>query len=253
MLSRYLNFLRRSVGHVPTSQSSRATADSEYWTNHNVTSHRSFASCSDSLAYFHWRNDQYFNYLDLMPVNQADNLTVLDYGCGPGHDLVGFATYSKVKHLIGADVSSSSLSESRHRLNLHDQPTQFIQLDPESPTISIPDASVDLIHCSGVIHHIPDPLPTIREFKRILAPKGTLQIMVYNRLSIWYHLYCAFHLSCLRETCQESTLEDVFRRSTDGVNCPTSRNNVILLKVDVWDCVMRDMQIRNREELAVLE
>ena len=29
-----------------------------------------------------------------MPVNQADGLVVLDYGCGPGNDLVGFGHFS---------------------------------------------------------------------------------------------------------------------------------------------------------------
>jgi len=85
----------------------------EYWTAHNVTGHLRFRSAQQSLEYFHWRNSQYPGYIDLMPVAGFDGQHVLDFGCGPGHDLVGFGSYSKPARLVGADVSSTSLSESR--------------------------------------------------------------------------------------------------------------------------------------------
>ena len=70
--------------------SSAGVAD--YWTRYNVTSHERFASAANSLAYLRWRNDQYFGYSELMPVDRQDGKVILDFGCGPGHDLVGFAT-----------------------------------------------------------------------------------------------------------------------------------------------------------------
>ena len=51
-----------------------------------------------------------------MPVKVYDNKVILDFGCGPDHDLIGFDYYSKPKKLIGSDVSSSSLEEARCRL-----------------------------------------------------------------------------------------------------------------------------------------
>ena len=91
----------------------------DYWTEHNVTSHLLFANTEESLEYFHWRNAQYYNYIDLMPVSGYCNKAVLDFGCGPGHDLVGFGVYSKPSRLVGADLSSSSLAEANVRLKLH--------------------------------------------------------------------------------------------------------------------------------------
>ena len=67
-----------------------------------MTAHERFASETESLTYLRWRNDQYFGYLELMPVHSQDGRVVLDFGCGPGHDLVGFATSSKPARLIGA-------------------------------------------------------------------------------------------------------------------------------------------------------
>ena len=51
-----------------------------------------------------------------MPVNNANDMNVLDYGCGPGNDLVGFTEFSKTKSLTGVDVSSTAIKKSKERL-----------------------------------------------------------------------------------------------------------------------------------------
>src|SRR5947207_1264463 len=90
-----------------------------YWTAHNVTSHHEFGSIGNSLEYLHWRNDQYFDYIKLMPLDRLDGKTVLDFGCGPGHDLVGFGSFSKPARLVGVDLSSVSLGQASRRVALH--------------------------------------------------------------------------------------------------------------------------------------
>ena len=70
-----------------------ANAIKHYWCLHNVTNHHCFKSESESLDYLNWRNKCYLHYEKYMPVNQADDKVVLDFGCGPGHDLVGFSQY----------------------------------------------------------------------------------------------------------------------------------------------------------------
>ena len=138
-----------------------------YWTRHNVTSHYSFKTADESLDYFHWRNDQYFNYIDLMPVTGQDNNIVLDYGCGPGHDLVGFGIYSRPAKLIGMDVSPSSIEEARRRMKLHQIPCELSVLEPNIAKLPLDDMSVDYIHCSGVLHHTADPLQILHEFQEL--------------------------------------------------------------------------------------
>jgi SAM-dependent methyltransferase len=123
---------------TPPSASGRIVAD--YWTRHNVTQHRAFSSPEESLSYFQWRIDQYFSYIKLMPVCSQNNKVVLDYGCGPGHDLVGFGVYSKPRKLFGVDVSSSSLNEARARLALHGIEAELILLDPSSACLPIETA-----------------------------------------------------------------------------------------------------------------
>jgi SAM-dependent methyltransferase len=73
-----------------------------------VTLHHQFKSAEESLAFFHWRNDQYFGYIERMPVAGFDGKAVLDFGCGPGHDVIGFAIYSSPARLVAADISPAS-------------------------------------------------------------------------------------------------------------------------------------------------
>lgn len=193
-----------------------------YWTEHNVTLHHSFNSPEASLEYFSWRNDQYFNYIELMPVSGQDGKVVLDYGCGPGHDLVGFGTFSRPSRLIGADISTSSLGEAKARLAIHGIDADFIQIDPSNTSLPLESNSVDHIHSSGVLHHTPDPVRILRELHRILKPGGTMNVMVYNYDSLWVHLYVAYQRNLVQGLYPDEDIRIQFTHSTDGENCPIS-------------------------------
>lgn len=213
------SLVRRLLRTVrPPSPDSRA-----YWTEHNVTSHHRFTSVEESADYFDWRNTQYPGYIELMPVSGFDGAAVLDFGCGPGHDLVGFGTYSKPSRLVGADVSSSSLAESGQRLALHGIPAELIELIPGAP-LPFGDDTFDHVHSSGVLHHMPKPEAALRELRRVLRPTGTAFVMVYNSNSIWMHLKVAYQRTIVEGLYPELSLEERFARSTDGENCPISRS-----------------------------
>jgi ubiquinone/menaquinone biosynthesis C-methylase UbiE len=196
-----------------------------YWTAHLVTNDKKFKNAQDSLDYFLWRNKQYPGYIDLMPVNCANDLIVLDYGCGPGNDLVGFSEFSKAKKLIGADVSSTALMVAKKRLGLHklNEYIELIKLDENSNLIPLSANSVDLVHSSGVLHHVKVLNIVLSEIHRILKPGGTFQVMVYNYNSIWVHLYVAYVIQIKKKKYSNLSILDAFRRSTDGPNCPISR------------------------------
>ena len=194
----------------------------DYWTDHNVTMHHGFRCEQDSLEYFHWRNDQYFNYIELMPVSGQDNKAVLDFGCGPGHDLVGFGVYSRPKKLVGIDLSPSSLAEAASRLFLHGINAELIQLSPDAAKLPFESAIFDHIHCSGVLHHTPDPAGILRELRRVLQPSGTMNVMVYNYDSLWLHLFVAYQRAIVQGLYSELDIREQFQHSTDGENCPIS-------------------------------
>jgi len=197
-------------------------ASTQYWTDFNVTLHREFSTAEESLEYFHWRNAQYPGYIELMPVTGQDGKVVLDYGCGPGHDVIGFGVYSRPQRLIAVDVSPTSLAEARHRAGLHSLAAEFLQIVERDNTVPLPSGSVDYIHSSGVIHHTPDPVKVLRELKRLLAPGGCMRVMVYNYDSLWLHLYVGYQLRIAQGAHPGLGLREVFTKTTDGENCPIS-------------------------------
>ena len=199
----------------------RPTA-AEYWTGHNVTSHYRFASVEDSLQQLEFRNQQYPGYIDLLPVTGKDGMAILDYGCGPGHDLVGFAHYSRPTRLVGVDISASSLAEAEARMRLHGARAELVRIDHELYRLPFEAASFDYIHCSGVLMCIENPARLLREFARLLRPGGELRLMVYNYDSIWLHLYVAFVVQIENGLYSDLPARVAFTRTTDGEDCPVN-------------------------------
>ena len=218
---RGMNLARRAAG-VARQLGRRSQTSQEFWSAYNVTEHRRFRDRDESLRYFRWRSEQYFDYLEHMPVAGQDGKVVLDYGCGPGHDLVGFVEFSRPSRLIGMDVSPASLSEARDRLALHGAQPELVRIDERTARLPLPDTSIDYVHCSGVLHHVPDPLAVLREFRRVLQPGGQGRIMVYSYESVWLHLFAAHMLRFADPDGPRRTVREAFRRSTDTEDCPIS-------------------------------
>ena len=224
-LSRGFRFFR-SLGRTPPPRRPNKVAveSSKYWSAHTVhVGSEHLESAEASLEYFDWRCAQYPGYLDLMPVTGFDGLDILDYGCGPGHDLVGFATYSQPRSLLGVDVSEKAIEIAGDRLVLHgfDSRTQVQKF--EGTGIALPASSIDYIHSSGVLHHLPNLPDVLDEFARVLRKEGRVRVMVYNRESLWWHLYVPYAMQIRQKTLAQSIpLPDAFRMSTDGFDCPIS-------------------------------
>ena len=78
----------------------------------------------------------------------------LDYGCGPGNDLAGFAEFSGAREIIGVDISRRALDMARARVSWHTKPGQafrFIQVADLKAMLPIETAYVDYIQSLGVL------------------------------------------------------------------------------------------------------
>lgn len=197
-----------------------------YWSDYTVLA-KPFLTARGSLRHLDWRFREYPLFRELSGLHEVPRgATVLDYGCGPGNDLVGFATRSDARRIVGADVSPTALLLARDRLRLHGAPArrvELVRLQEGHERLALADASVDFVSSQGVLHHASDPGPVLAELARVMRPGATGSVMVYNRDSIWLHLVVAWERRVRDGVDSDRSLDDAFRRSTDGEGCPIAR------------------------------
>lgn len=211
---------------------------SEYWTGHTVRDDW-FVSADESWKYRNEIWDRYPYYREFADMDRRhDGEVLLDYGCGPGNDLIWYTQSTNPQKIIGIDVSRTALENAQFRLALHGiekERCRLVQIDETEAKIPLKDEEVDFISCQGVLMHTSHPEKILKEFYRVLKiGKGDNEacIMVYNRESIWYHLYAAWYLryinpapiKCRLNKTRTMEVAEIFRRSTDGAKCPLARS-----------------------------
>jgi SAM-dependent methyltransferase len=202
------------------------TSVEAYWGRHTVNS-TPFRSAGESLRYLAKRSEEYPLFERLMEL-EADHSrdVVLDYGCGPGNDIVGFAVRGKARRVIGMDVSMRALLLARSRVALHGLDStrvELIQVSDGEPGLPLDAGAVDYLYCEGVLHHTSHPEAILSELARVLRPGGRGHIMVYNRNSLWFHLYTAYVRQIVQGDLAGLSVDEAFQRNTDGDDCPIAR------------------------------
>jgi SAM-dependent methyltransferase len=211
---------------IRTGELADRTTVEDYWNVHTVNS-TPFRNPRESARYLKRRARQYPLFREHMDIPGAHHgETVLDYGCGPGDDLVEFLLYSGAGHVIGADASATALRLSAGRLALHAEAAgrvDLVQVPEGEVELALPDGAVDYVHSGGVIHHTSDPAAVLSELRRVVKDGGRGRIMVYNRHSVWFQLFVPYLLQLRRGKHAGLSVEDAFQRTTDGEDCPISR------------------------------
>jgi SAM-dependent methyltransferase len=214
--------LRRIPAQVADSVAPRRRVD-RYWTR-TLVKNEEFSTPQESAEFLEWRFSEYPLFRELSGLwGDHDDQVVLDYGCGPGNDVVGFLIHTQAREVIGIDVSPTALDVARRRIDLHGIPEhryRLIQVSDAEHKVPLEDSSVDFFQSQGVLHHTSDPEQILREIHRVLRPGGEGRVMVYNRASVWFHLFTAYELQIVNGMYKELSAEDAFQRTTDGPDCP---------------------------------
>jgi ubiquinone/menaquinone biosynthesis C-methylase UbiE len=104
---------------------------------------------------------------------------VLEYGCGGGSDTMSFLRRRCDVTYVDVVASNVSVTADRLRALMFRGPAEGCTLE-QGDVLPFPDASFDVVSAHGVLHHIPEAIPVVREFYRVLRPSGLLYVMLYT-------------------------------------------------------------------------
>jgi len=143
---------------------------------------------------------------------------VLEVGCGIGTDSINFARAGA--KLTAVDLSGESLRIAEERavvMGVADR-IRFVQANAEELTSAIDDGPYDLVYSFGVIHHTPHPDRALSQIRSVLAPGGTLKLMIYHR-----HSWKVFWILAAQERGRFwKTDELVAKHSEAQTGCPVT-------------------------------
>ena len=105
---------------------------------------------------------------------------VLDAGCGPGLYLAELA--ARGAEAIGFDQSSDMVRHARLRLGPE---VQIRQHDLDAPIDWLPEATIDLVLATLVIHYVRDRISALRDLHRVLRPTGRLILSTSHPTADW--------------------------------------------------------------------
>jgi SAM-dependent methyltransferase len=129
---------------------------------------------------------------------------IVDLGCGPGLLLRDLGERHPDAILHGYDVTPAMIAYGR-RLAFKPASVTFTLHDVVSQPLPLAPATVNLTSMSSVLHVFDEPLPTLAEIRRVLAPGG---IFVLND---WVRQTLSTYLAYRREVMKESGPEALRR------------------------------------------
>jgi SAM-dependent methyltransferase len=107
-----------------------------------------------------------------------ENLQVLVAGCGTSQ-AAQHALRRPDAQVVGIDVSKASLGRTDELKGKHGLSNLELARLPIERAGEL-GRSFDLIICTGVLHHLPDPAEGLAALRGVLAPDGAIHLMVYG-------------------------------------------------------------------------
>lgn len=110
---------------------------------------------------------------------------VLDLGCGPATQLGQVAQLNPDVSFLGVDLSETMLQSGRQHVAALRLGNVDFRLDDITRLQGIPDASVDAVMSTMVLHHLPTRRhldDCFRQIARVLKPGGALYLTDFGRL-----------------------------------------------------------------------
>jgi len=107
------------------------------------------------------------------PARIGPGQTVGDFGCGPGHASIEFATQvGPAGHVHAFDINAEFARRAKARAETSSLGERISVHLLEDARIPLPDSSLDRIIARNTLIYVADPVETLKEFHRVLKPGG---------------------------------------------------------------------------------
>jgi len=116
----------------------------------------------------------------LLDAAVAPDARIVEIGCGTGQMSLFLARGDR--RVIGADLTRASLllgADAARRFGI--EGVTFVETDLTSPALR--PGSFDLVYCSGVLHHTPDPRASFARIVELARPGGMIVLGLYNKVA----------------------------------------------------------------------
>jgi 2-polyprenyl-3-methyl-5-hydroxy-6-metoxy-1,4-benzoquinol methylase len=133
-------------------------------------------AASDTLASLRARAERNA-FVRLLDLAIPPDARIVEVGCGTGQMSLYLARADR--QVIGADLTRQSLllgADAARRFGVTQ--VQFIETDLRRPGLAL--GAFDVVYCSGVLHHTPDPRGAFANVARLARPGGLIVLGLYN-------------------------------------------------------------------------
>jgi SAM-dependent methyltransferase len=131
---------------------------------------------NDSLTWLRTRAER-SAFARLLDASIPGDARIVEIGCGTGQMSLYLARADRT--VIGCDLSRGALSlgaSAARRWGV--DKVRFIECDLTN--LPLRPGAFDVVYCSGVLHHTPDPRASFRAIAGAVRPGGTIVIGLYN-------------------------------------------------------------------------
>ncbi len=130
----------------------------------------------EETRYMGWRNWEN-RWREVFELDTTTEKVVLDYGCGVGIEALQYARMGN--DVVLADISRSNMRLAMRVLDLEGFQAGGFRITEDMP-VNCLFGKFDVVHCVGVLHHIPQPVPVVEALAKQMNPGGELRLMVYS-------------------------------------------------------------------------
>ena len=132
---------------------------------------------NDSLTWLRTRAER-SHFARVLDQAIPGDARIVEIGCGTGQMSLYLARADRI--VIGCDLARGSLAlgaAAARRYGL-DRAVQFVECD--LTRLPLREGAFDVVYCSGVLHHTPDPAASFASIVRAARPGGMIVLGLYN-------------------------------------------------------------------------